>query len=171
MLKVWMLRGENEYIIVIDLFLCTKILAITDVTLLCTYKSNQQSKKKKRHGDKNKSKIKTSFVFSKFAEDLGMLTPLHTSTSIPILWEEEPGRPRPCTNLVPLPNSIKFNEPKLCLETHLRLYMESTKSSLTTVFLWALYYHKKMAWSVNGQNTTLAASLCFSSFCIKCLLH
>ncbi|XP_055817102.1 uncharacterized protein At4g00950-like [Solanum dulcamara] len=62
------------------------------------------------------------------AEDLGMLTPLHTLASIPFSWEEEPGKPRPCTDLIPLPNSI-------CLEPPPRLYMESTKSSSpTTVF-------------------------------------
>lgn len=72
------------------------------------------------------------------SEDSGMLTPLHTLASIPFSWEEEPGKPRPCTDLIPLPNSINFNEPKLCLEPPPRLYnyyMESTKStSPTTVF-------------------------------------
>ncbi|CAN4108444.1 unnamed protein product [Withania somnifera] len=72
-------------------------------------------------------------------DDIGMLTPLHTLASIPFSWEEEPGKPRPCTDLIPLPNSINFNEPKLCLEPPPRLYnyyMESaTKStSPTTVF-------------------------------------
>ncbi|PHU09785.1 hypothetical protein BC332_21645 [Capsicum chinense] len=71
-------------------------------------------------------------------DDLGMLTPLHTLASIPFSWEEEPGKPRPCTDLIPLPNSINFNEPKLCLEPPPRLYnycMESNKSaSPTTVF-------------------------------------
>ncbi|XP_016446942.2 uncharacterized protein At4g00950-like [Nicotiana tabacum] len=63
-------------------------------------------------------------------EDLGMLTPLHTLASIPFKWEEEPGKPRPCTDLIPLPNSI-------CLEPPPRLYnmeFSKTSSSPTTVF-------------------------------------
>ncbi|XP_059312447.1 uncharacterized protein At4g00950-like [Lycium ferocissimum] len=71
-------------------------------------------------------------------DDLGMLTPLHTSASIPFSWEEKPGKPRPCTDLIPHPNTNIFNEPKLCLEPPPRLYnyyMESTNktTSPTTV--------------------------------------
>ncbi|XP_009787415.1 uncharacterized protein At4g00950 [Nicotiana tabacum] len=63
-------------------------------------------------------------------EDLGMLTPLHTLASIPFKWEEEPGKPRPCTDLIPLSNST-------CLEPPPRLYnmeFSKTSSSPTTVF-------------------------------------
>ncbi|KAJ8529302.1 hypothetical protein K7X08_036137 [Anisodus acutangulus] len=67
-------------------------------------------------------------------EDLGMSTPLHTFASIPFSWEEKPGKPHPCTDIIPLPNNNIFNEPKLCLEPPPRLYnyyMESTKTFLS----------------------------------------
>ncbi|XP_022898414.1 uncharacterized protein At4g00950-like [Olea europaea var. sylvestris] len=55
----------------------------------------------------------------------GMLTPpLHTLASVPFQWEEEPGKPRPCTALIELPNP-KSTETK-CLELPPRLFMEST---------------------------------------------
>lgn len=55
----------------------------------------------------------------------GMLTPpLHTLASVPFQWEEEPGKPRPCTALIALPNP-KNTETK-CLELPPRLFMEST---------------------------------------------
>ncbi|KAL8118933.1 uncharacterized protein At4g00950-like [Apium graveolens] len=41
--------------------------------------------------------------------------PHQTSASVPFLWEEEPGKPRPCTALVPLPPHQK------CLELPPRL--------------------------------------------------
>ncbi|CAN4111431.1 unnamed protein product [Withania somnifera] len=85
-----------------------------------------------------KTSLKLPLFSVNSSEDSGMLTPLHTLASIPFSWEEEPGKPRPCTDLIPLPNSINFNEPKLCLEPPPRLYnyyMESTKNtSPTTVF-------------------------------------
>ncbi|XP_075111767.1 uncharacterized protein LOC107784838 isoform X2 [Nicotiana tabacum] len=63
----------------------------------------------------------------------GILTPpLHTLASVPFKWEEEPGKPKPCTDLITLPSSI-FNEPK-CLEPPPRFYLENTKTpSPTTV--------------------------------------
>ncbi|CAA3013028.1 Hypothetical predicted protein [Olea europaea subsp. europaea] len=55
----------------------------------------------------------------------GMLTPpLYTLASVPFQWEEEPGKPRPCTALIALPNPKK-TETK-CLELPPRLFMEST---------------------------------------------
>lgn len=39
-------------------------------------------------------------------EKPGMVTPpLHTSATIPFVWEEKPGKPRPCTSLVSFSNS------------------------------------------------------------------
>lgn len=79
-----------------------------------------------------------------------MLTPLHTLASIPFSWEEEPGKPRPCTDLIPLPDSINFNEPKLYLEPPPRLYnyyMESTKSSSPTTVLDGPYITSKPKFS------------------------
>ncbi|KAL2461465.1 Uncharacterized protein Adt_44885 [Abeliophyllum distichum] len=50
----------------------------------------------------------------------GMETPrLQTPVSVPFKWEEEPGKPRPCTDLIILPN------PPKCLELPPRLVMES----------------------------------------------
>ncbi|CAI9785937.1 unnamed protein product [Fraxinus pennsylvanica] len=60
----------------------------------------------------------------------GMLTPpLHSLASVPFQWEEEPGKPRPCTALIALPNPIK-TETK-CLELPPRLFMESAKITKT----------------------------------------
>ncbi|KAK4379179.1 hypothetical protein RND71_001041 [Anisodus tanguticus] len=85
------------------------------------------------------STLKLSLFLVNTPEDLGMSTPLHSSASIPFSWEEKPGKPHPCTDIIPLPNNNIFNEPKLCLEPPPRLYnyyMESTSkttSSPTTV--------------------------------------
>ncbi|PIN17335.1 hypothetical protein CDL12_09993 [Handroanthus impetiginosus] len=39
----------------------------------------------------------------------GMATPpLHTLASVPFKWEEEPGKPRPCTDIVALPEPSKI---------------------------------------------------------------
>ncbi|KAL3349232.1 hypothetical protein AABB24_022396, partial [Solanum stoloniferum] len=92
------------------------------ITLLCT------NKKQSTMSTETSSILKLPLFSVNSQEDLGMLTPLHTLASIPFSWEEEPGKPRPCTDLIPLPNSI-------CLEPPPRLYMELTKSSSpTTVF-------------------------------------
>ncbi|KAK9280208.1 hypothetical protein L1049_013895 [Liquidambar formosana] len=54
-------------------------------------------------------------------EHPGMLTPpLHTSASVPFRWEEEPGKPRPCTTLTTITNSSAFK----CLELPPRLLTE-----------------------------------------------
>ncbi|XP_020412232.1 uncharacterized protein At4g00950 isoform X2 [Prunus persica] len=44
-------------------------------------------------------------------EPSGSLTPpLYTSVSVPFRWEEEPGKPRPCTALITLPNPTDFSQ-------------------------------------------------------------
>ncbi|XP_027334327.1 uncharacterized protein At4g00950 [Abrus precatorius] len=54
-------------------------------------------------------------------ERSGMQTPpLHTSVSVPFGWEEEPGKPRPCTALVTFSNP----NPR-CLELPPRLLIDS----------------------------------------------
>lgn len=56
--------------------------------------------------------------------------PLQTPASVPFQWEEEPGKPRPCTALIILPSSNA--EPK-CLDLPPRLFMEPyTKVTKTT---------------------------------------
>ncbi|KAK7389792.1 hypothetical protein VNO78_25086 [Psophocarpus tetragonolobus] len=57
-------------------------------------------------------------------ERSGMKTPpLFTSASVPFGWEEEPGKPRPCTDIVSFSNPT----PK-CLELPPRLLMDSQLS-------------------------------------------
>ncbi|KAI3444395.1 hypothetical protein Pfo_001060 [Paulownia fortunei] len=59
----------------------------------------------------------------------GMATPpLQTSASVPFKWEEEPGKPRPCTHIIPLP------EPAKCLELPpcRMLFMEPTNKITKT---------------------------------------
>ncbi|KAI4328928.1 hypothetical protein L6164_021242 [Bauhinia variegata] len=65
-------------------------------------------------------------------EHSGMLTPpLHTSVSVPFRWEEEPGKPRPCTALVPFTDPNDFL-PK-CLELPPRLLIEKLSSPITVL--------------------------------------
>ncbi|KAK1560937.1 hypothetical protein Q3G72_032533 [Acer saccharum] len=76
----------------------------------------------------------------------GMLTPpLHTSVSVPFRWEEEPGKPKPCTAL------ITYSDPKSnsdfahkCLELPPRLLSmdanSSSKLSSPTTVLEGPYY-------------------------------
>ncbi|KAI5647098.1 hypothetical protein M9H77_33103 [Catharanthus roseus] len=60
----------------------------------------------------------------------GMLTPpLYASASVPFRWEEEPGKPRPCTSLIPFSSAI--TEPK-CLDLPPRLLLEPSSNSKIT---------------------------------------
>ncbi|KAL9262424.1 hypothetical protein AKJ16_DCAP10312 [Drosera capensis] len=53
-------------------------------------------------------------------------SPLHTAASVPFRWEEQPGKPRPCTTTLSHPTNTGV--PK-CLELPPRLlYIESSKS-------------------------------------------
>lgn len=61
-----------------------------------------------------------------------MLTPpFQTSLSVPFRWEEQPGKPRPCTALATLSNLSDLG-PK-CLELPPRLLLETKLASPTTV--------------------------------------
>lgn len=57
-----------------------------------------------------------------------MLTPpLHTAVSVPFRWEEQPGKPRPCTDLIALPaapDHAMFSGRPKCLDPPPRLYLE-----------------------------------------------
>ncbi|XP_016478749.1 uncharacterized protein At4g00950 [Nicotiana tabacum] len=80
----------------------------------------------------------------------GILTPpLHTLASVPFKWEEKPGKPKPCTDLITLPNSI-FNEPK-CLEPPPRFYLENTKIPSPTTVLDGPYNIKSKCRNVDGR--------------------
>ncbi|KAL2468840.1 putative protein-like [Forsythia ovata] len=57
--------------------------------------------------------------------------PLQTLASVPFKWEEEPGKPRPCSTLFSPSNTIDTKEPKF-LELPPRLYMESTPKNNKT---------------------------------------
>ena len=62
-------------------------------------------------------------------ERSGTLTPpLHTSAAVPFRWEEQPGKPRPCTALIALPTPIDLS-PK-CLELPPRLLVDSKFAKL-----------------------------------------
>ncbi|KAL9320493.1 hypothetical protein ACSQ67_012332 [Phaseolus vulgaris] len=66
-------------------------------------------------------------------ERSGMATPpLHTSAAVPFRWEEEPGKPRPCSALIPFSNPIDF-VPK-CLELPPRLLIPSPYVSTVNTF-------------------------------------
>ncbi|KAF7137793.1 hypothetical protein RHSIM_Rhsim07G0003200 [Rhododendron simsii] len=75
-----------------------------------------------------------------------MLTPpLHTSASVPFRWEEEPGKPRPCTALITTTQTLSHQDPhsidtpnyynNKCLELPPRLqsFTDPKMSSPTTV--------------------------------------
>ncbi|XP_058223674.1 uncharacterized protein At4g00950 [Rhododendron vialii] len=79
-------------------------------------------------------------------EHSGMLTPpLHTSASVPFRWEEEPGKPRPCTALITTttqtlshqdPHSTdtpNYNNKCLELPPRLQSFIDPKMSSPTTV--------------------------------------
>lgn len=57
----------------------------------------------------------------------GMATPpLHALASVPFKWEEEPGKPRPCTDIIALPGPAKCLELPPC-----RNRLELTNSRIT----------------------------------------
>ncbi|KAI5422044.1 uncharacterized protein LOC127076090 isoform X2 [Lathyrus oleraceus] len=56
--------------------------------------------------------------------------PFHITVSVPFGWEEEPGKPKPCTDLVTFSNPTTFK----CLELPPRLLVDTKVPSLTTVF-------------------------------------
>ncbi|KAJ7951324.1 DUF688 domain-containing protein [Quillaja saponaria] len=59
----------------------------------------------------------------------GMLTPpLHTSASVPFRWEEEPGKPRPCTAITTFTNPTDFAHK--CLELPPRLLIDANSTKL-----------------------------------------
>lgn len=59
--------------------------------------------------------------------------PLQTSASVPFQWEEQPGKPRPCTDII-LASTINPTRPERCLELPPRLaILESKTTSPTTV--------------------------------------
>ncbi|CAN6568344.1 unnamed protein product [Malus baccata var. baccata] len=65
-------------------------------------------------------------------EPSGTLTPPHpSSVSVPFRWEEQPGKPRPCTALATLQNPTDFSQK--CLELPPRLLLEARQLSPTTV--------------------------------------
>ncbi|KAL5572135.1 hypothetical protein UlMin_021732 [Ulmus minor] len=65
-------------------------------------------------------------------EHPGMLTPPYqTPVSVPFRWEQEPGKPRPCTTLISLSNPVDLT-PK-CLELPPRLLLDKLPSPTTVL--------------------------------------
>ncbi|XP_054784563.1 uncharacterized protein At4g00950-like [Prosopis cineraria] len=56
--------------------------------------------------------------------------PLHTLASVPFRWEEEPGKPRPCTALVPFDNNPTCDLPSKSLDLPPRLLFEAKLTKL-----------------------------------------
>ncbi|KAL4586164.1 hypothetical protein LXL04_010796 [Taraxacum kok-saghyz] len=64
-----------------------------------------------------------SMAVPRLPEPSGMLTPpLQTSASVPFRWEEQPGKPRPCTDLI-LASTHHTTTVNRCLELPPRLTM------------------------------------------------
>lgn len=69
----------------------------------------------------------------------GMRTPpLYTMASVPFRWEEEPGKPRPCTALIPFPTttepkSLELPPSRLLLEPPPKITYKTLSPSPTTV--------------------------------------
>ncbi|TYI00111.1 hypothetical protein ES332_A11G111000v1 [Gossypium tomentosum] len=64
-------------------------------------------------------------------ERSGMLTPpLHASASVPFRWEEEPGKPKPCTALTSF-TTLNDSAPK-CLELPPRLLLDAKIAKLSS---------------------------------------
>ncbi|KAL5062435.1 hypothetical protein RYX36_024172 [Vicia faba] len=55
--------------------------------------------------------------------------PFHITVSVPFGWEEEPGKPKPCTDLVTFSNPTTFK----CLELPPRLLLVDTKVPSPTI--------------------------------------
>lgn len=56
--------------------------------------------------------------------------PLHTSASVPFRWEEEPGKPRPCTDIIPFNNNPTCEFPPKTLDLPPRLLYEAKLTKL-----------------------------------------
>ncbi|CAK7348699.1 unnamed protein product [Dovyalis caffra] len=71
-----------------------------------------------------------AYAHTKSPERSGTLTPpLQTSASVPFRWEEEPGKPRECTSLIPRPIDL----PQKCLELPPRLLIDTLPSPTTVL--------------------------------------
>lgn len=99
--------------------------------------------------------------YSPEEHESGMLTPpLHTSASVPFRWEEEPGKPRPCTALTTTTNNI--SEGGLELPPRLKLVVPApstndqkmTKMSSPTTVLDGPYHNLPLFQSSSFRFTT-----------------
>ncbi|KAH7863807.1 hypothetical protein Vadar_022227 [Vaccinium darrowii] len=75
---------------------------------------------------------RNDYEYSSEEHESGMLTPpLHTSASVPFRWEEEPGKPRPCTALTTTTsnNNSSISEGGLELPPRLKLLVTAAPSS------------------------------------------
>ncbi|KAJ4728096.1 DUF688 domain-containing protein [Melia azedarach] len=94
----------------------------------------------------------------------GMLTPpLHTSAAVPFRWEEEPGKPKPCTALATIPDSENDLSQK-CLELPPRLLLmdaNMTKLSSPTTVLDGPYVGRSSRFQ--GPSFRMSSE-CYGSF-------
>jgi hypothetical protein len=101
------------------------------------------------------------YEYSPEEHESGMVTPpLHTSASVPFRWEEEPGKPRPCTALTTTTNNI--SEGGLELPPRLKLVVtppttndqKMTKMSSPTTVLDGPYHNLPLFQSSSFRFTT-----------------
>ncbi|KAG5251684.1 DUF688 domain-containing protein [Salix suchowensis] len=99
-------------------------------------------------------------------ERSGTLTPpLHTSASVPFRWEEEPGKPRECTALIPRP----INFPQKCLELPPRLLVDTNIPKLPspTTVLECPYMGKSSRFQ-SSSFRIIRSRECYGSFRSSC---
>jgi hypothetical protein len=99
----------------------------------------------------------------KSTERSGMLTPpLHASGAVPFRWEDQPGKPKPCTAIVPLNNV--FTSPK-CLELPPRLLLDPNNNKLPSPSpTTESSYSNKSSRFVSSFRMVAAGGDCYGSF-------
>ncbi|XWS46250.1 hypothetical protein CRYUN_Cryun14cG0048400 [Craigia yunnanensis] len=105
--------------------------------------------------------LSASHAHMQSPERSGMLTPpLHASASVPFRWEEEPGKPKPCTTLTTFSNPNDFAQKCLELPPRLLLDAKITKLSSPTTVLECPYMG-----SARSQSSSFRmGSECYGSF-------
>ncbi|GAV68227.1 DUF688 domain-containing protein [Cephalotus follicularis] len=109
----------------------------------------------------------TSHAQTQSPERSGMITPpLHTSVSVPFRWEQEPGKPKPCTALTTFtkPNNDGFAQKLLELPPRLLLDTKPTKLPSPTTVLEGPYITK----SVFQSSSFRISGECYGSFRSRC---
>ncbi|KAM7260949.1 hypothetical protein ACFE04_026424 [Oxalis oulophora] len=108
-----------------------------------------------------------SIAIMKSPDRSGTLTPpLHASASVPFRWEDKPGKPKPCTTLVPFTTNkpAEFAYPK-CLELPPRLLLDQAKfpSPSPTTMSESSYFGTKSSRFVSSFRMVSGGD-CYGSF-------